>query len=107
MQVANIKDFIGGWFIGNFEPNLTFSEDFEVAVKYYKQGDEEKRHFHKLAIEYTVIAKGKVVMNDTVFNEGSIIKIEKGESTDFKVLEDTITVVVKLPSVKNDKFVIE
>ncbi len=107
MQIANIKDFIGGWFIGNFEPNLFFSEEVEVAVKYYKQGDKEKRHYHKKAIEYTVIAKGKVMMNDIVFNEGAIIKIEKEESTDFNVLEDTITFVIKLPSVKNDKFVIE
>jgi quercetin dioxygenase-like cupin family protein len=106
MELSKIKDFVGGWFIGNFEPSLDNREDFEVSVKYYKAGDVEKRHLHKLATEYTVIAKGKVKMNNEIIEEGTIVKIEKNESTDFEVLEDTITLVVKTPSVKNDKYIV-
>jgi hypothetical protein len=106
MEISKIENFVGGWFIGNFSPTLDHREDFEVSVKYYKAGDKEKRHLHKLAVEYTVIAKGKVKMNDTIIDEGSIVKIAMNESTDFEVLEDTITFVVKTPSVKNDKYII-
>lgn len=106
MELSKIKDFVGGWFIGNFEPSLDNREDFEVSVKYYKAGDIEKRHLHKLAVEYTVIVKGSVKMNNEIIEEGTIVKIDKNESTDFEVLEDTITLVVKTPSVKNDKFIV-
>ncbi len=106
MELSKIKDFVGGWFIGNFEPSLDNREDFEVSVKYYKAGDIEKKHLHKQAVEYTVIAKGRVKMNNEIIEEGTIVKIDKNESTDFEVLEDTITLVVKTPSVKNDKFIV-
>jgi hypothetical protein len=106
MELSKIKDFVGGWFIGNFEPSLDNRDDFEVSVKYYKAGDIEKRHLHKLAVEYTVIAKGRVRMNNEIIEEGTIVKIDKNESTDFEVLEDTITLVVKTPSVKNDKYIV-
>ena len=43
-------------------------------------------------------------MNNVIYNKGSIIEISPGESTNFLALTDTITVVVKLPSVKIDKY---
>lgn len=107
MQISNSSDFIGGWFIGNFTPTLNKCDEFEVAIKYYNQGDKEWRHLHKLAIEYTVIAKGKVKMNGIIINEGQIVKIDKNESTDFEVLEPTITFVIKTPSVNNDKYILD
>ena len=106
MTEHKVKDFIGGWFIGDFNPVLHKTKDFEVAVKYYKKGDKEPRHFHKLANEYTVIVNGRVSMNGQVFDEGSIIIISKEESTDFEVLEDTATVVVKTKSIKGDKYIV-
>ena len=106
MTGHKVNEFIGGWFIGDFDPVLHKTSAYEVAVKYYKKGDKEPRHFHKLADEYTVIVKGKVRMNDRVFEEGSIILIEKEESTDFEVLEDTATVVVKTRSVQGDKYIV-
>jgi mannose-6-phosphate isomerase-like protein (cupin superfamily) len=106
MEFFPLNDFTGGWFIGNFSPAIEERDDFEVSVKYYKAGDKESRHLHKLAVEYTVIAKGRVKMNGRIIEEGTIVKIEKNESTDFEVLEDTVTMVVKTPSVKNDKYII-
>ena len=104
MQIHKLDNFIKGWFVGDFEPSLVPTKDFEVAIKYYKAGDKETAHHHKIAIEYTAIAKGRVTMNGNEFKEGDIIEIAPGETTDFVVLEDTVTVVVKLPSVKDDKY---
>ncbi|HGJ67492.1 TPA: hypothetical protein ENS27_19190 [bacterium] len=107
MKTAKLKDMIKGWFIGNFEPTLHKTNDVEVGVKEYKKGDNESAHYHKIATEYTVIISGKVKMNNIIYESGEIIVIEPGESTDFLALEDTITVVVKIPGVNNDKYLLE
>jgi quercetin dioxygenase-like cupin family protein len=95
-----------GWLVGNFEPSLYKTDDVEIAVKNYKAGDKEEKHYHKIATEITIISDGKVRMNGTIYGTGDIITIEPGEATDFEVLEDTITTVVKLPCVKDDKFIV-
>lgn len=106
MERFELSAFTGGWFVGNFDPTLFPTDQFEVAVKTYKAGAVEKRHYHKIATEFTLISAGRVRMNDREFSAGSIIKIEPGEDTDFEALTDTTTVVVKIPSVKNDKYMI-
>lgn len=106
MIVNNLLKMTKGWFIGNFEPSLCKTNDVEVGVKHYKAGDYEKSHFHKIATEYTVIISGKVKMNGEEFGTNDILVIEPNESTDFLVLEDTTTVVVKLPGASNDKYII-
>jgi quercetin dioxygenase-like cupin family protein len=77
-----------------------------VAVKNYKAGERDEKHYHKIATEITVISKGKVLMNGIEYNEGDIIVIEPGEATDFEALEQTITTVIKIPCVKDDKYII-
>jgi len=94
----------GGWFAGNFEPTCLKTPEFEAACKYYKAGDSEGRHVHKIAPEITLIASGRVTMNGLEFAAGDVVLIEPGESTDFQALEDTITMVVKVPSVAGDKY---
>jgi hypothetical protein len=106
MERFELKDFTGGWFVGNFSPSLFETDKFEVAVKSYVAGSLEKRHLHKIATEFTLIVSGKVRMNDQQYEGGDIIKINPGEDTDFEALTDVTTVVVKIPSVKNDKYVL-
>ena len=104
MKNHNIKNMIGGWFIGNFRPSLFQTNDFEVAYKDYKANDYEPSHHHKIATEFTMIIEGKVLMNSKEHSSGEIIEIAPGESTDFKAITDVKTLVVKIPSVKNDKY---
>ena len=104
MKVLNLKSMVKGWFVGDFEPTVLKTKNFEVAVKYYKKGDYEKAHVHKIATEITVVVSGQVRMGGLLFFEGDIITIEPGEHTDFVALEDTTTVCVKVPSVKGDKY---
>ena len=104
-QVHQLKDFIGGWIVGDFDPALLRHNDVEVAIKCYRAGDLEQRHHHKIATEYTVIATGRVRMNQRQYGAGEIVQIDPGCSTDFEALEDTTTVVVKTPSVPDDKYV--
>ena len=105
MRTFSLDAMVKGWFVGAFTPVAVASEAVEVAVKYYAKGDVEALHHHKLARECTVVAQGQVRMNGVVHVAGSIIVLERNEATDFEVLEDdTITVVVKMPSVAGDKY---
>ena len=104
MLIRKINDMTKGWFIGNFEPTMYRTNDVEVAVKRYKRGDREEKHYHKIATEITVVVEGRVRMFDQVFDAGTIIVVEPGEATDFEALEDTINTVVKIPGANNDKY---
>ncbi len=106
MEIYKLSEFTKGWIVGNFSPSLFISEEFEVAVKKYKSGDYEKLHFHKKALEITIICSGKVKMNNQQFSEGDVIVIQPNQATDFFVIEDAITTVIKTPSLTNDKFLI-
>jgi len=105
MKVAKLEDMVKGWFVGNFDPTIIKTNDVEVAVKEYKKGDYEEKHYHKIATEITVIVSGKVRMNGIEYSKGDIIVIEPNEATDFKALEDTINVVVKFPGANEDKYI--
>ena len=106
MKIANLKDMVKGWFIGNFEPSLLMTNDCEVADKYYKKGDSEIAHFHKIATEFTCIISGRVLMNGVEYGAGDIVVMEPNDITDFTALEDnTVNVVVKIPGVNNDKYI--
>lgn len=107
MRVEQLKNMKAGWFIGNFEPSLFKTNDCEVAVKTYKKGDKESKHYHKIATEYTVIIKGKVRMFNHIYEEGDIVVVEPGDATDFEALEDAMNVVVKMPGANNDKYLVE
>jgi mannose-6-phosphate isomerase-like protein (cupin superfamily) len=104
MENNNLNDFIKGWFIGDFKPTILNTSDFEIAIKRYKAGDSESIHHHKIATEYTVIVEGEVMMNDSKYKTNDIITIQPNERTNFICLTDVVTVVVKTPSVKNDKY---
>lgn len=106
MKVNKLNDMFRGWVVGNFDPSLWKTDEVEVAVKEYVSGDYEEKHYHKIATEITIIGKGKVEMNGIEYNSGDIITIEPGEATDFKVLEDTITTVIKFPCLTDDKYVL-
>lgn len=107
MKVHKLNDFFKGWVVGNFEPSLFKTDDFEVSVKNYKKGDYEPNHYHKVATEITIITKGRVVMNFEVYNEGDIIVIEPGDKTDFRATNDVTTTVIKFPCVTDDKYIVE
>lgn len=106
MKKNNLNEMTNGWFIGNFNPSLNKNSLFEVAIKRYSAGTIDKKHFHKLAIEYTVIIEGTVSFNGTIFNKDDIITITQNEQVEFISITDSTICVVKSPSVPNDKYLI-
>jgi len=104
MEIEKVENFVRGWFVGGFEPTLYKTTDVEVAVQYFKAGDKEASHCHKIATEITVIISGKALMNGNYVEAGNIVKILPGEYTSFEAIEDTVTTVVKVPGALNDKY---
>lgn len=104
MKTSNIIDMVKGWFIGDITP-VAFSTPYcEVAYKEYKAGDYDSAHYHKMATEVTLIVSGKVKMGGKIFDKGTIITTEPFEIVDFLAIEDSSTVVIKVPGAKNDKY---
>lgn len=107
MEHRRLDEMKLGWLIGNFEPSILRTDQFELGIKTYRSGDSEPSHHHKIATEYTVIVSGIVRMAGETWGPGSIIKMPPGESTSFFAIEDAVTVVLKTPSVIGDKYLDE
>lgn len=105
MKKYKLSQMTKGWFVGDFSPTIIKTQAVEVGVKQYHKNDYEEAHHHKIATEITVIISGKVRMNGDIYEAGDIVVIEPGEATDFEVLEDVTTVVVKYPGAQNDKYI--
>lgn len=93
-----------GWFIGDFEPNVMRTKDYEVGVLHHKEGEVWPAHLHKEADEINVLIKGSMIINNISINSGEIFKIPKGLLTKAKFLEDCEIVCVKTVSNTKDKY---
>ena len=80
MDIFNIKDMKGGWFIGNFEPSVYKTEEFEVAYARHHKGQKWDTHYHKKSTEINL--------------------------ADPEFLEDCELIVVKTASVIGDKYAV-
>ena len=101
----NIKDFTKGWLVGDFSPCLFNSKEVEVGLKHYKKGDKDENHYHKIATEYTIVVYGKVKMQNKIFTSGNILVIEPNMENSLDCLEDSCILVIKTPSLVNDKYI--
>lgn len=107
MMIHDLTTYTGGWVVGDFEPNIIRSKDFEFMVRHYQKGDKESRHVHKVADEITIIVSGVFKMNGKIVGKNAVVHLKPGESTDFECLEDGATAVIKTPSVLGDKYIVE
>lgn len=107
MKVFNLKNMIKGWFIGDFEPSVIRTKEFEVGILNRPVGLERPKHFHKEATEISVLIKGSARINGKIINPGDIFILEKNAIVDAEFFEESQLVVVKVPSVMNDKYLVE
>jgi mannose-6-phosphate isomerase-like protein (cupin superfamily) len=103
MKIMRLSEFTNGWFLGNFNPSLFKSEDFEVCVKNFKKGEKEAPHFQMVATEVTVVLSGSVRMGEHILRVDDILTVYKDEVCDFEALTDCKVLGVKFPSLPDDK----
>ena len=104
MIVDQLSNMFRGWFIGNFEPAIFKSKDFEVGILFHLKGEKWPKHYHKEAVEINVLLTGKMIINEKLLLPGNIFLIEKNEIADPEFLEDCTIVCVKSPSIPGDKY---
>ena len=104
MKKHKLSEFYRGWLIGNFEPTLLKTEQFEVGLLNHPKGEKWDAHFHAIATEYNVLIKGKMTLNGELLSEGDVFVIEPNEIADPEFLEDCLILCVKSPSIPGDKY---
>lgn len=104
MVLNNINNMFRGWFIGNFEPSVLKTKDFEVGLLTHKQGEQWPKHYHAIATEYNLLVSGKMIIKETMIEPGDIFVIEPNEIADPSFLEDCTVLCVKVPSIPGDKY---
>ena len=107
MKKYRLENFTRGWLIGDFEPNIVKTKNFEVMVTSLEKGHKDPKHVHMVADEITIIISGSFKRNGEIYKAGDIIHLYPGESSDSECLEDGVCVAVKLPSVMGDKYLVE
>lgn len=104
VTVHRLEDMTRGWFVGSFTPSLFSTAEVEVAVQHFAAGQVEAEHHHKIGTEITVIVSGRAVMCGRELVAGDVIVLPPGTATSFVAIDDTVTTVVKHPSVPGDKY---
>lgn len=106
MEVFKLKNMIKGWFVGDFEPVVLRTDQFEVAYQTHKAGERHDIHYHKKSREYNLLIHGRMIINEQEFNDGDIFILEPYEVSEPTFLTDVELVVVRTPSIKGDKYVV-
>lgn len=104
MKKYNIEDMTGGWFVGDFEPTVFKTSDFEVCYKVHPKGEKWATHYHKKSTEINYLIRGSMRIQGQMINAGEIFVFEPFEIADPEFLEECELIVVKTPSSKNDKY---
>jgi quercetin dioxygenase-like cupin family protein len=104
MKKTRIEDYKRGWFIGNFEPSVLKTKEFEVSYMRHAKGEIWDAHYHKESIEYNVLIEGKMIIQGITLVSGDVFVFDKGEIADPVFLEDCKLIVVKVPSIIGDKY---
>lgn len=107
MNIYKMNQMKGGWFIGNFEPSVLKTTQFEIGILKHKKGEQWPKHKHKYAEEYNYIIEGQMTIQNTLLSSGDIFILNRGEIADPVFLEDCVVIVVKVPSIPGDKIIIK
>ena len=104
MKINNINEMKGGWFIGDFQPAVLKTQDFEVAHHHHPAGWSPEKHYHKLATEHNYVVSGRISIDGNIIKTGDIFTYEPGDIADLYCIEDTDIIVIKVPSIIGDKY---
>ena len=107
MKTFSLDEFYRGWFIGDFEPSIIKTKLFEVGLLSHRKGEKWPAHFHEFLTEYNLLIKGKMIINGTSICKNQIFIFKPGEVADPVFLEDCEILCIKIPSIPQDKIIIQ
>lgn len=103
MIIDRIENMVGGWFIGDFEPSVLKTKEFEVSYKIHPKNQIWDTHYHEKITEINLLISGKMILQGKQLTDGDIFIIPPYEVADPIFLEDCQIVCVKVPGIKKDK----
>lgn len=106
MDIYSIKDFKGGWILGDFEPSLLRTKDFEVAYHQYASGQFWDTHTHRYTTEYNILIEGSMRVCDKDLYTGDVFVIHPGEIAAPVYQTDCKVIIIKIPSIPGDKIIL-
>lgn len=95
-----------GWFVGNFAPTAYRTAAAEVCFKFHPKGEMWPTHYHAVATEINLLIRGTMRINGAVFQGRDIFVVDPGEVIAPEFLSDCEVIVVKIPSLPHDKYVL-
>lgn len=111
MKTFNINEMKNGWFIGNFEPSIHKTKQFEIAHHFHPKNECIEPHFHKQAWELNYVVDGylSLMINKETywFSTGDFFMFEQNEYGKLHFFKNTNIMVIKVPSIPGDKFIVE
>jgi dTDP-glucose pyrophosphorylase len=99
----SLQGMVRGWFIGDFEPSLIRTAEFEVTILHFKKGERCAFHVHHEAVEYNHLVSGRLDFNGAIIEAGTTFIIPKDVLACPIYLEESIVVCAKIPSIPKDK----
>jgi len=100
---AHLNEYRLGWSVGDFAPSILTTKEFEVAVKSFSKGDTEPIHHQRHATEITLVTSGECCLAGELLFAGDMLRLDPFESGGFEAITNCTLVVVKAPSLPNDK----
>ncbi len=107
MKITNLKNFINGWFIGDFNPTLVRTKNFEVCLKEHKKNEQTFPHLHTSSTEFNLIVSGRTLVNGHRLKKGDLFVYEKNEVSNVVFLTNTLLLIIRIPSAPNDKVLVD
>jgi len=104
MKVGKLNEFFRGWVIGDFEPSLLKTPNFEVGILTHPKGEKWPAHYHKISTEYNILIQGSMELCGVKLQAGDTFVLEPYEIADPIFYEDCTIVCVKVPSNTSDKY---
>jgi len=106
MEIFDIKNMFRGWFLGDFEPSVYKTKDFEVGYLSHSKGEIWPTHYHEKVLEINLLIKGRIKFGDVIIEPGHIFIFKPFEISEPEFLEDCELVCIKTPSIPNDKVIV-
>jgi dTDP-glucose pyrophosphorylase len=102
----DLTKYTRGWIIGNFLPSVEKNKYCEIGYLSHSKNSGWDFHYHKQAIEFNILVKGKMVINNVFYHTNDIFIINKNIISCPIFLEDCEIICIKIPSIQNDKYII-
>jgi NDP-sugar pyrophosphorylase family protein len=68
----NFNDYLRGWLIGNFEPCIKKTTNFEIGLLTHLKNEKWDFHYHKKSTEINILIDGKMNINNKNINKHDV-----------------------------------